>query len=224
MYNFSIKRATHQIFGTHAGSPRSSLRFSDSRCHSSTPFFSWCTQNTRCSGRCSSSGSPSPCSPPQPAEKVPHRRRLNIHKRRTRGAPSSIRALPWRKLGPAPLAPRAPAAVRSLHVAAHTRIIPRARWWISLRKIQIWGDRGIDSEACHRCVKVDPVRAAALPSPSAGHRPSKLLLVIRREVQFLPPVSLAWLRNLYLNKWMLQVSLFSAGPPLLRGDEWDSNH
>lgn len=94
MYNFSIKRATHQIFGTHAGSPRSSLRFSDSRCHSSTPFFSWCTQNTRCSGRCSSSGSPSPCSPPQPAEKVPHRRRLNIHKRRTRGAPSSIRALP----------------------------------------------------------------------------------------------------------------------------------
>lgn len=103
------EQATHQIFGTHADSPRSSLRFSGSRYHSSTPFFSWCTQSTRCSGRCSSWDSPSPCSPPQPVGQFPRRKTPNIHKRQTRDALSSIHAPPSRK----------PSWLHLLHAHAH---------------------------------------------------------------------------------------------------------
>lgn len=92
------QQATHQIFGTHADNPRSSLRFSDSRYHSSTQFFSWCTQNIRYFGPCSSLDSPSPCIPLQPVEQSPRRKTQNIQKRQTQGALSSIHALPWRKL------------------------------------------------------------------------------------------------------------------------------
>ena len=102
-----IEQATHQIFGTPAGSPRSSLRSSDSRYHSSTQFSSCCTRSSRYSGRCSSSGSPSPRSPPQPVGRAPRRKTPNIHKRRSQDAPSSIHALPWRKTSPGPLAPHA---------------------------------------------------------------------------------------------------------------------
>lgn len=92
------EQATHQIFGTHADNPHSSLQFSDSKYHSSTLFFSWCTQNIRYFGRCSSLGSPSPCSPLQPVEQSPRRKTLNIQKRQTQDPLSSIHALPWRKL------------------------------------------------------------------------------------------------------------------------------
>lgn len=94
----AIEEATHQIFGTRVDNPRSSLRFSDSRYHSSTLFSSGCTQNIRYSGRCSSLGSPSPCSPLRPLELFPRRKTPNIHKRRSRDALSSIHAPPWRKL------------------------------------------------------------------------------------------------------------------------------
>lgn len=83
LLNFSdqnIKMTTHQIFGTHSDSRCSSLLFSDSRYHSSTGFCSSCIQNIGCSGRCSSLGSPSPCSPPQPVEQFGRRTKLNIHK------------------------------------------------------------------------------------------------------------------------------------------------
>lgn len=104
-----IEQTTHQKFGTHADSPRSSLWFSDSRYHNSTPFCSWCTQNIRCSVRCSSLGSPSPDSPPQPLEQFPRRKTLNIHKRQTQDALSAIHALPWRKLFLRLLGPHTPA-------------------------------------------------------------------------------------------------------------------
>lgn len=93
----ATEQTTHQIFGTRSDSPRSSLLFSDSRYHSSTPFFSGCIQNIRCSGRCSSSGSPSPCSPPQPAGQSLRRKVSEMQKRQNQEALSSIHALPWRK-------------------------------------------------------------------------------------------------------------------------------
>lgn len=87
---------THQISGTLAGNPRSSLWFSDSRYRSSTQFFSWCIQNTRYFSRCSSLGCPALCSQRQPLE--PSARTKNIQKVGRRGALSSIHALPWPKL------------------------------------------------------------------------------------------------------------------------------
>lgn len=170
-----VKRATHQIFGTHADSPHSSLWFSDSMYHSSTPFFFWCTQNIRCSGRCSSLGSPSPCSPLQPAVQSPHRKTLNIHRRQTQDALSSIHALPWRKLF-------------SLHLLYTLLLVYASLWMLSTtelcskyagcifcnkkkRKIQIRGNFGIDTYTNNWCVKVEPVCAPALIYPSVRRTP-----------------------------------------------------
>lgn len=89
--------ATHQKFGTHSGSRRSSLWFCDNTCRSSIRSFSSCTRSSRCSGRCSSWDCPAPGSRPPLGAPSTRTIRPNIRTvtEQIREARSSVGARPW---------------------------------------------------------------------------------------------------------------------------------